>query len=103
MKQFADYAESGKECLEKGKFDELGELMDANFDLRAKLYPISERNMDMVKRGRAVGANVKFSGSGGAVIGMFTNQKMYKKLKRTYEKGGYRIFKPIVRSRAARR
>ncbi|NOZ22981.1 MAG: GHMP kinase [Planctomycetes bacterium] len=103
MKQFASLAEEGKACLERGDFRELGRLMDANFDLRAGLYTISERNLDMVQRGRAVGANVKFSGSGGAVIGRYEDERMYKKLVRTYKKGGYHIFKPIVRDRSPHR
>ncbi|MEW6357731.1 MAG: GHMP kinase [Planctomycetota bacterium] len=103
MKQFAGFAERGKACLERGDFKEVGRLMDANFDLRSSLYTISERNLDMVMRGRAVGANVKFSGSGGAVIGRYTDERMYQKLVRTYKQGGYRIFKPIVRDRSPQR
>lgn len=99
MRQFAGFAERAKGCLLKRDYKELGRLMDANFDLRTTLYKVNDEDMDMVMRGRAVGANVKFPGSGGAVIGMYADERMYKKLKRTYEEKGCRIFRPIVKRR----
>jgi glucuronokinase len=96
MKDFASYAEKARECLLAGRREELGPLMDMNFNRRASIYRISERNLDLVHRGRKVGANVKFSGSGGAVIGTYKDQDMYEALQRTYESVGCGIVKPIV-------
>lgn len=96
MKDFASYAEKARECLLAGRRDELGPLMDMNFNRRASIYRISERNLDLVHRGRKVGANAKFSGSGGAVIGTYKDQDMYEALQRTYESVGCGIIKPIV-------
>ncbi|MBM4082284.1 MAG: GHMP kinase, partial [Planctomycetes bacterium] len=90
------YAEKARECLLAGRRDELGPLMDMNFNRRASIYRISERNLDLVHRGRKVGANAKFSGSGGAVIGTYKDQDMYEALQRTYESVGCGIIKPIV-------
>jgi len=102
MKDFADYAERARACLLDKNFEELGRLMDANFDRRASIFNISERNLDMVMRGRSVGANVKFTGSGGAVVGMYRDGKMFEELKKVYEEGGYAILKPTINLPSAR-
>jgi len=71
MRQFADLAERARTLILAGRGLDIGPLMDANFDLRAKLVHISEGNRKLVQIGRDLGAAVKFAGSGGAVIGAY--------------------------------
>jgi len=96
MTRFASFAEDARRCLLAGRPDELGPLMDQNFDLRASIYPISEQNRELVECGRALGAHVKFSGSGGAVIGTFRDDSMYAALQKAYTKAGQKIFRPRI-------
>ena len=96
MKDFAGYAAQAKEALLANRRDELGSLMDANFDRRASIYRISEKNLDMVGRGRELKACVKFAGSGGAVIGTYENQEMFEELERTYAEAGCNLIKPVI-------
>src|SRR5580698_9020575 len=42
MEEWASYAHRGREALLKGNMAELGKLIDANFDLRATIYNISQ-------------------------------------------------------------
>jgi len=42
--------------------------MNANFDLRAGIWSLSPRDLELVSIGREVGCATKFPGSGGAVI-----------------------------------
>jgi len=58
----------GLECLRSGDHRRLRELVDANFDLRARIFPIDARHRRLVELGRAAGAGTKFCGSGGAVL-----------------------------------
>ena len=44
----------------------LGELIDANFDLRRSICRIPAGQAEMVDRARRAGATAKFAGSGGA-------------------------------------
>src|SRR5207253_6291968 len=67
METWAGYAEEGRACLLGGKHDRLRELVDANFDLRAKIYQIDRGNLEMVHAARAAGATSNFAGSGGAI------------------------------------
>ena len=71
--------------------------MSRNFDQRAAIYAISERNLKMVDIARQHGAHAKFAGSGGAVIGVYTDEAQYKKLSETYRAEGYEIFKPEIK------
>ncbi len=65
MAQFAGFAQAAHDLLVAGKGGEIGPLMDANYDLRAKLCEISAGNRELIRIGRAGGAHVKFAGSGG--------------------------------------
>jgi len=96
MREFADLAARCKECLLASRKQEIGKLMDANFDLRATVCKISDTNRDLVHRGRALGANVKFAGSGGAVIGVYRDQDMYEELEKAYAEVGCQVFKPVT-------
>ena len=96
MKDFAALAEQGRKLILAGRGREMGPLMDANFDRRATVYDVGEKNRRMVALGRSLGAHVSFTGSGGAVIGDYENEAMYRRLEKLYTREGYRIFKPKV-------
>src|SRR6266550_1971409 len=80
MKTWASYAEQGKAALLARDYARLNELIDANFDLRCRIYNVGEGNLEMVRAARSVGATSKFAGSGGAVVGTYTDAAMYQKL-----------------------
>jgi glucuronokinase len=94
IQEFARLTSLAKKCMEKGKAEKLGALLDANFDVRCSIMKISEQNMNMVHLARSVGASAKFTGSGGAIIGTYTDHSMYKKLKSILGKEDIQIFKP---------
>lgn len=85
MKYWADLTDKVKTAiLKKQGHKEIGPLLDANFDKRCELYKISRGNMEMVQAARSVGASAKFCGSGGAIVGTYENEEMYKKLERVF-------------------
>ena len=96
MKDFASYAERGRDLLVAGRGAEIGPLMDANFDRRSSIYPISEKNREMVEAGRRLGAHVKFSGSGGAVIGTLPDEEAYPRLEAMYRALGVQVVRPRI-------
>jgi glucuronokinase len=83
-------------AMEKGDHSAMAQLMDANFDRRAKTYPISEGNMRMVRAARSVGASAKFPGSGGAIIGIVEDEAMYKRLKAALRSENVEVLKPVI-------
>src|SRR5262245_2168271 len=80
MKTWAGYAEAGKAALLAQDYEKLNYLINANFDLRRKIYRISPGNLEMVDTARSVGATSKFAGSGGAIVGTYTDEAMYQQL-----------------------
>ena len=79
-----------------GRADEMGPLLDANFDRRTKIYKISPENIAMVEGARSVGASAKFTGSGGAIVGTYSDEKMFGRLKKTLGKSGIKVIKPKI-------
>jgi len=97
MTQFADYAQQAKDLIVAGKGDQIGPLLDANFDLRGRLCQISQGNRQLVEIGRRLGAAVKFAGSGGAVIGLYDgDEARLKAIADAYAQVGARVFVPDI-------
>jgi glucuronokinase len=71
IKRWAELTQQARDLIVAGRGREIGALMDANFDLRASLIPISPGNGQLVAIGRSLGAGVNFAGSGGAVVGCY--------------------------------
>jgi glucuronokinase len=94
MKQWAGYAEEGREALLAGDIARLGQLVNANFDLRRRLVTLKPGQVEMVELARRLGAPCKFAGSGGAVVGLYDSPKQYGRLRDAYRKLGCKILKP---------
>lgn len=94
MKTWAGYAERGRQALLEGDRETLIRLIDANFDLRARIYRISEGNLEMVRTARRVGAAANFAGSGGAITGTYRDEAMYRELERALGGIGVAVLKP---------
>ena len=102
MKQWASFAEDGRKALLAGDRQTLDRLIDANFDLRARIYRISDGNLEMVRVARSVGATSKFAGSGGAVVGTYRDDAMFDRLQAALREAGVAVVKPrIAASQAA--
>ncbi len=96
MKDFASYAQDTRDLLVAGRGAEIGPLLDKNFNRRRDLYTLDPRNIDMVERARSVGAHAKFSGSGGAIVGVYEDEAMYSALAETMAEADIALFKPAI-------
>jgi len=85
-----------KKCLLKGQKESVGDLLNSNFDRRRKIYSISPENMQMVEEARLAGASAKFTGSGGAIVGTYKNERMFKVLKSRLGKLKIKVIKPAL-------
>ena len=101
MKTWASYAERGRQALLERDYETLDRLIDANFDLRAKLYHISKENVEMIETARSLGASANFAGSGGAIVGRYRDQDMYDRLTSAMRPYGVAVIKPEVQPRSA--
>lgn len=96
MERFAQIAQEGRDALVAGDFSRIPALVDANFDLRAGIFDISDENMAMVQTARKCGASAKFAGSGGAIVGTFADDAMFETLERSLAAIGCRTIKPHI-------
>lgn len=96
MATWAGYAEQGRDALLRRDHARLNELINANFDLRARLYGISAGNMEMINVARALGASANFAGSGGAIVGAYTDEAMYEGLVQAMAAIGVGVVKPQI-------
>ena len=83
------------ELLNKGNKN-IGDLIDRNFDIRQSVIPISDGNMELIKAARSSGASAKFTGSGGAIIGTYTDEAMYENLVKNMKAIDASVIKPII-------
>jgi len=96
MHFWADITDKARVALESGDYAELSRLMNANFDQRAKICRLSEGNLLMVEAARSVGASAKFTGSGGAIIGLYDGEAMFGRLVEKFTPMDIRVFKPCL-------
>jgi len=98
MYQWANLAQRVRDMIVAGDGDRIGPLLNENFDLRRRLYKISQGNIDMVETARDVGASAKFTGSGGAIVGTYEGEAMFEELKARLLPKGVAVIKPSILS-----
>lgn len=96
MQTWASYAERGRTALLAGDRAELHKLINANFDLRAKLYKLDQGNLEMIRLARSTGASANFAGSGGAIVGLYEGEEMFSRLVSTLQSAGIAVIKPKI-------
>jgi len=96
MRDFADYAQQVRDLIADGRGNEIGPLLDLNFDRRLAISEQDPRNVDLVMRARSVGAHAKFAGSGGAIVGVYEDSAMYGRIEAAYAGTDTKVFKPRI-------
>lgn len=96
MVRWAQITDEFKLALEKQDKVLMHNLINENFDLRKSLIPISKGNIEMVELARSTGASAKFTGSGGAIIGTYTDEKMYNNLHEIMSNNEIEVIKPNI-------
>ncbi len=96
LQRIAHLAEIGKKAILDEDHKTLHSIMNENFDLRRKIMQISESNLEMINTARQCGASAKFAGSGGSIIGMYTDEEMLTRLIVELKKLDARVIKPYI-------
>jgi glucuronokinase len=94
--RIADLAAEGRELFLQEDFRRWPAMMDENFDLRARIMTISNPNMEMIQTARRCGASAKFAGSGGSIVGIYKDDKMFGRLVDELSRIGAIVIKPII-------
>ena len=102
MSEFADIAQQGRDLLAVAdanpevRNSKLAALINANFDLRDRIFHVADENRRMVMTARQSGASAKFAGSGGAIVGTYADEAQFERLKSDLAAIGTTVFKPTV-------
>jgi len=96
LKIIASLADEGAKAIEAKDYKLLGKLVNANFDNRAKIMTINPSNIEMIDTARNCGASASFTGSGGAIIGIYEDDEMLKRLVYSLKKINARVIKPYI-------
>lgn len=94
--QIAGCAEAGREALERHDASRLKTLIDRNCDLRRSVVKMSAGNNELVDTARNCGACATFTGSGGAVIGLYESEEMLTRLIVEFRKINARVIRPYI-------
>lgn len=87
--ELAALADEGRECIARGDGARLAELVDRNFDVRARVYPVGDVDRKLAELARERGAAAKQCGSGGAVIGVLRREGDWPRLAEAYASAGF--------------
>ncbi|MCK5701437.1 MAG: GHMP kinase [Cyclobacteriaceae bacterium] len=96
LDEIGQVAADGEKAILKGDHERLAKLINKNFDLRAKIFNISDSNYELVKSARKCGASAKFTGSGGSIIGTYNNDETLRSLIINMHKLNARVIKPFI-------
>jgi len=83
-----------REALLQGRKADIGPLLNSNCDMRRKVCRVSRGNLAMMDVARSVGASAKFSGSGGAIVGTYTDADMFQRLAQALSAMHVKVIKP---------
>ena len=105
MGEFADIAQQGRDLLVEGEggrrtAEKFASLINANFDLRDRIFNVAEENRRMVMTARKSGASAKFAGSGGAIVGTYEDEAQFVRLSADLAAIGTVVLKPTVATTA---
>lgn len=103
MQEWAELTEKALHAMESGNYAAIPGILNRNFDLRLEVCrsSISPMNRKMVELARSAGASAKFTGSGGAIIGTYEDEAMFRCLSSVCKEHGIEVIKPEIVTQGA--
>ena len=96
MQTFARLAAEGREALQAGDHARLSQLINLNFDTRRSICDLTPAHVHMIEAARAAGASAKYCGSGGAIVGTFSDPSVYDRLRENLGRLNCAVFRPSL-------
>jgi glucuronokinase len=95
MERLGALTEEFYQALKQRKVERMAELMNENFDVRAGICKVSQANWDLINAARNVEASANFTGSGGAIVGICRDEKMFRELERAMKEIDAAVIRPV--------
>ena len=96
MREIAALAERGRAALLAGDHAELGRMMEANVEDRARMVALDPRHARMIESARSLGCPANYAGSGGAIVGLLTGSMAVEDLRPAFAAEGCEVIVPTV-------
>ena len=96
MARLAELTVQAREAILAGDAERLGQLIDANFELRRSICRLPAGQIEMVESARNAGATAKFAGSGGAIVGTYPDDATFRRLEADLDAIGCRVIRPVI-------
>ena len=96
MLKFAALAALAREAIVNRDAARLSTLMDENFNTRRGICQLAASHITMIEVARRAGASAKFAGSGGAIVGTYSDEAMFERLRSDLEAIGCQVVQPIL-------
>lgn len=91
MQEFAAIAVEARDALTQRNYERLGTLMDRNFDLRQRLFPLPEPETAVVRSIRQLGLPAKLAGGSGTVVALCTDDACLDRLAEAVRPHAYAV------------
>lgn len=96
MQELRELTETTRQAIEDTDWKLLNECINRNLDIRKDLIGISKGNQQMIDIARECGASAKFTGSGGAIIGMCEDPLSWTEMKIRFKQKNISMIRPII-------
>ena len=96
MLKFAALAVLARDAILNHDAARLATLIDENFNTRRSICQLAIKHIQMIEVARGAGASAKFAGSGGAIVGTYSDEAMFERLKSDLDTIGCQVIKPIL-------
>ena len=97
MEQFASLTGQFEDALGLKDIPALNYLINKNYDLRQSIMEIDPKFQDLITVARDTGVSAKFTGSGGAIIGLYDNEAQFENLVQVMTLHQVHTFKPSIK------
>lgn len=96
MQELGDITVATKTALDNKDWVTLSDCINRNYDIRKSMIPISSGNQEMIDIARDCGASAKFTGSGGAIIGICQDKTSWEEMKIRFKHKNINMISPVI-------
>ena len=96
MKELADLTEKMLFAMKNSDHALVSECMDRNFDIRHSISNLNSHHLQMIETARACGVSAKYAGSGGAIVGVCSDDDVFDELKLRLGAIGCEVCRPVL-------
>ena len=98
IREWAYLTDVVADALQKQEYAAIEKCLRRNFELRCEVCAstVSAKNRRMVELANSLGAAAKLTGSGGAIIGIYHDNKHFETLKKLFKDNQIEIVKPNI-------